>query len=71
MLPNNELENISYKTFQNLKQLQQLTLGENNGTVYAETEEEKAESSCGCGNKSGCFLPDIIKDDNTKAQETS
>ena len=67
MLPNNELENISYKTFQNLKQLKMLTLGKNNGTVYAETEEEKAKSSCGCSAVLGCFLPDYIKDDNSKA----
>ena len=62
MLTNNKLENISYKTFQNLKQLQKLNLGENTGTVYAETGEERDESACGCGFILGCFLPDFITD---------
>ena len=69
MLAVNHLEDVDSSTFKNLKKLEILTLNGNNGTVHAESEDER--DACGCHVFVGCFLPDFVRRDHDKVPTCS
>ena len=66
-LDNNDLTKLDAKEFKNLKKLEYLSLGGNNGKVSAEKSDERDAGACDCTNWWDCELPSFLKNDDDRA----
>ena len=66
-LNGNDLTKLDAKIFKNLKKLEYLSLGNNNGEVSAEKNDERDAWACDCYDRWGCELPSFVKNDDDRA----